>query len=313
MTDRSSFSTPGLHGLSYIDDYWPEADAVRRELLEAPGWMPMTQADASGRHKVDAERQNGIMLTDFASLPAALAFGGHLHVHRHELCARVGIDAAGADGADIEMNGMAYGEGGWLSPHTDFVPSQQGRRLAAWMLYLTHKDDAEWTVGDGGAVRLTDGSNAETRLSPKFNRFAMFAVSPSSVHEIERVHRAGGWDRCRLALSGWFRGPNPVRHEARLFVRRDSARAEPAVAAAGPGEAALRRILQSQRRYQGRDESTIDADLFRLREDVARQRIDAPPGTVFSKFVPGPPGCIFVVDDQGTLLFFGPRDQYTPS
>jgi len=304
-----TFSTPGLHSLTYADDFWNDARELRRELLNAALWKPTTQYDATGFSAIETERQNGLTLTDLREVPHTHALRAHLHEHRRELCALVGLDAATAETAGVEMNGMAYGEGCWLAPHTDFVPTNAGRRLAAWMLYLTHPDDGEWSGEDGGAVCLRQ-HRREERLSPRFNRFAMFAVSPSSVHEIERVNRGGGFDRCRLALSGWFHGPNPVRHEARLFTRRESTRTACATAASEAGDAALRRLWRSQREYIGVDSSTVDSDLAALREGLASQHADAPPGTVFTGYVPGPAACIFVVDEHGKLLFFGPREQY---
>src|SRR3989442_14873866 len=104
----------------------------------------------------------------------------------------------------IEMNAMAYGEGSWLSPHTDHGSSDSDERLLAWMLYLTDPSDGEWPAEKGGALRVSLSGGRAVRLQPKFNRFAIFKVSGTSVHEIETIKWNCGWEKCRLTLSGWL-------------------------------------------------------------------------------------------------------------
>ena len=200
-----TFSTPGLHNLVYADDYCEHALDIRRELLDSTAWVEMQQETHHGHSGVRFDRQSGITTGHLdderrTAFPRSLAFSDLLEDRLAEVCAAV----AGTPPvqAEIEMNAMAYGHEGWLSPHTDYVVHDPVA-LFAWMLYLTHPDDGEWLPDMGGAVRLFDAGGSELRLRPKFNRFGLFKVSDASFHEIERVTWACAWDRCRLALSGW--------------------------------------------------------------------------------------------------------------
>src|SRR5437868_13608573 len=118
-----TFSAPGMHGLTYADDFWSAAGHLRDELLMATGWAPMTHYDATGFSAVDLEWQNGLTLSNLRAALHADAFRSYLHEHRRELCALAGLDAATADACDVEMNGMAYGEGCRLASHTEFLPT----------------------------------------------------------------------------------------------------------------------------------------------------------------------------------------------
>jgi Rps23 Pro-64 3,4-dihydroxylase Tpa1-like proline 4-hydroxylase len=312
-----TFSTPGLHRLVYADDYFEQALDIRRELLDATAWVEMRQDTHHGHSAVRFDRQSGITTGHLdderrATFPHSLAFSDFLADRLADVCAAAS-EAPPAE-AEIEMNAMAYGHEGWLSPHTDHVVHDQRSRLFAWMLYLTHPDDGEWSPEKGGAVRLFDATGGEVRLRPKFNRFALFKVSDASFHEIERVTWACEWDRCRLALSGWIRGVESAEERrAPLYVRRsdaDAARAEQI--ARLRGALAMYGLMRRQRLHSGLDTAAVDETIARC-EREQRAHLDAPAGTLFLKHAPGPAWCMFVVDDKQQIVYFGPREGYRVS
>jgi hypothetical protein len=314
---ETRFSTPGLHQLVYVDDFYPAARAVRAELLAHPAWVEMWQDDEYGASMRSFNTQNGITTghlveADRAALPHTLAFCDFLRARASDLAVATGADIP-AD-AVLEVNAMAYGEGGWLSPHTDHAPVGGTARVLAWMLYLTHPDDGEWPLEWGGAVRLSAADGREQRLAPKFNRFAAFAVSDASTHEILRVMRPSAWDRSRLALSGWLRRPAvPPARSARLYVQRadaDAVRAERE--AVLRGAIAMYGLMREQRLYAGQPPGKLDDILSRYRAE-SDAHAAAPRGTVFAQHVAGPPGSIIVVDERRQLVYVGAPEDYAPN
>ena len=186
-----------LHGAVWRDDFCQIADELRGELVRYPGWKPMRTG-----HGIDYERQTGITTGHIVKgrppeLELCQAFAASLRDQATDLASLVGatLEAQLA----VETNGMAYGQGAWLSRHSD----EQSRRRVAWILYLTDPGDAEWPEDWGGALVLSSDDHRVV-LRPRFNRFAAFRVSPTSWHEITRVQRQVGWEQARLALSGWI-------------------------------------------------------------------------------------------------------------
>jgi hypothetical protein len=313
MSFTAEFSVPGVHGVVYADNFCPFALDIRHELLRHPDWKEMTQDvryDAASHLRTD--RQNGITTGHLgdeqrALLPHTMAFRDLVGRHAVDLATRLGAEVGASP--EIEMNAMAYGNGAWLSAHTDYRSDDPRPRLAAWMLYLTHPDDGEWSTEMGGAVRLFDATGRATVVRPRFNRFAMFRVSEESLHEIEPVTFAGGWDRCRLALSGWIRGADDARpREARLYKRRpgaDKVRAERD--ARLRGAIAMYDLLRQQHEFSGQAAGEL-ASLLKQYETERELQASAPEGTVFLRHAPGPAGCIFVVDEHDQVVYFGPRE-----
>jgi Rps23 Pro-64 3,4-dihydroxylase Tpa1-like proline 4-hydroxylase len=325
MTPTASFSLPAVHQVVYADEFCPFAHEIREELLRYPAWVEMTQDTRYGAaSQARTDRQNGITTRHIderhrTRLPHTLAFRDMLGHQAAALAARVGVDATGD--VEIEMNAMAYGEGAWLSPHTDYRSDDPKPRRVAWMLYLTHPQDGEWLATMGGAVRLFEPDNAsmrrhasgpsETHVRPRFNRFAMFQVSDSSLHEIEPVTWNCAWDRCRMAISGWLRAPDDSAPRAtRMYLRTPDAnnlRAERA--ARLKGAIAMYSLLRSQRAHVGSTVTDLEELLARY-EFEHQAQVTAPPGTVFSHIVRGPAWCIVVVDEANRVVYLGARDGY---
>jgi hypothetical protein len=201
-----------LHGAVIIDDLCEYAAEIRNELLTFAAWREMTQlvSDVDGlvRRRIEYVNQSGITTGPLEGRCAEGLSACYRLAHDLERDMSRMIDAVGArhDGRlRLEFNGMAYGEGGRLLPHTDHGVHRD--RRVAWILYLT-EPDAQWTATDGGALFLHDPPLVET-VYPRFNRFLAFRVDERSVHEIGEVRRPTPWDRCRLTLSGWISGGPP--------------------------------------------------------------------------------------------------------
>ena len=228
--NTDSFVSLGIHRLVYMDDFCEFAGHIRDELLAFPEWIEMRQDGYDHKGALNPQLQNGITTGHLKGrhrdrLLHSLKFREWLQSRLRELCEIEDLEFA--DNFRIEMNAMAYGEGAWLSAHSDSGSTEDTNdRLIAWMLYLTHPDDSEWTAEKGGAVRLWTRDGDEVRLRPKFNRFAMFRVHKQSFHEIEEIKWRTGWDRCRLALSGWIRGAaSKQEKEMNVYLEsQDSAR-----------------------------------------------------------------------------------------
>jgi hypothetical protein len=181
------------------------------------------------------------------------------------------------------------------------------------MLYLTHPEDGEWSEEKGGALRVWTPNGEEARVRPKFNRLVLFKVSPTSCHEIEKVTWKAGWERCRLALSGWIRGATVSRRADRgMSAYLKSAnymerRAE--IAASLQGALALRHLMVQQRTYSGLDVTKATSKIREITQDYDAH-LAAPDGTSFLKRIPGPKGCITVLDEDGKVVHFGPPATY---
>ncbi|XP_067935762.1 prolyl 3-hydroxylase OGFOD1-like isoform X2 [Watersipora subatra] len=89
----------------------------------------------------------------------------------------------------------------------------EGRRVA-FIYYLVPEN---WEAADGGALDLFS-TDAETGLPesivksivPSRNSFLFFEVTHKSFHQVAEVLSKS---KCRLSLSGWFRGPPAIRPE----------------------------------------------------------------------------------------------------
>lgn len=313
------FARLGVHDLTVCDDFCTFAGELREELLRFGGWQEMRQqGERAIAGVVNPQRQNGLTTGHITedqkeSLPNCLRFRDHLQAALPAFCAI--MNAPFSSDLQIEMNAMAYGEGAWLSPHTDRGKTATADdRLVAWMLYLTDPDYGEWALEDGGAVRLWERDGEEVRLSPKFNRFAMFRVSNESSHEIEKIQRDGGWPGCRLALSGWIRSPyEKVENGVSVYIRSDEhdrLRADRETALSGA--IALYQLMQQQRRYCNLPVGRIKQVLRDYRRDY-EAHLRAPIGTSFSHRAPGPEGCIVVLDEERRVVFFGPSSNFAAS
>lgn len=316
MTLSDGFSKPGIHSLTYKDDFCSFADELRAELLRYPKWKEMKQEGAAGGDMIAPQRQNGITTGHLdeevrEKLPYALKFRDFLAQSFAALLPVVGADPA--DGREVEINAMAYGAGGWLSPHTDFFDhSSTENRLVAWMLYLTDPEDGEWPADKGGAVRVWNEAGQEGRVRPRFNRFAMFRVAKNSFHEIEKITWEPDWSNCRLALSGWIQGATQQKIERRTRMYLESSSSQKRneeMEAYLQGSLALHRLLVKQKGYCGREVTATSDRISEFEQDYLAHR-ESPAGTSFLRRVPGPAGCIVVVSEAGGIVHFGTPGEY---
>jgi hypothetical protein len=262
------------------------------------------------------QRQNGITTGHLdeevrEKLPWCLKLRDFLAERFAVLLPLVGVDPS--DAREVEINAMAYGAGGWLSPHTDFFDhSSTENRLVAWMLYLTDPEDGEWAASKGGAVRVWASTGKEDRVRPRFNRFAMFRVAKNSFHEIEKITWEPGWPNCRLALSGWIQGvaPQQIERRTRMYLVSPSAQERrEEMEAYLEGSLALHRLLAKQKGYCGRDVTAASNRIAEFERDYMAHR-EAPAGTSFVRRAPGPAGCIIVVNEKGETVHFGKPEEY---
>ncbi|MBZ5659134.1 MAG: 2OG-Fe(II) oxygenase [Acidobacteriia bacterium] len=311
MIASQEFSKPGVHSITYKDNFYPLASEVREELLRHPKWKPMLQGSTSGSTMFIPQRQNGITTSqllekDREHFPQCLKFRDFVAQNFGVLCPLAGVHPA--DARVVEINGMAYGAGAWLSPHTDFFGhANKQNRLIAWMLYLTAPEDGEWPAEKGGAVRVWQPGGEEKRIRPRFNRFAMFRVHANSFHEIEKITWEPDWPHCRLALSGWIQGKplDETGRNTRMYLISPSAQSiSGEIGASLQGELALHRLLAKQMSYCGEDPSLEIARTAELEQDYQAHR-EAPAGTYFIRRIAGPPGCIIVVNEAGETVYFG--------
>jgi hypothetical protein len=268
------------------------------------------------------QRQNGITTGHLSSrqreiLPYCLKFTDFLRSRLRELCAIEVVPCPDdASTLGIEINAMAYGQGAWLSPHTDSgadsgVTTHVDDRLIAWMLYLTHPDEGEWNAEQGGAIRVWLPDGPEVRLNPKFNRFAMFKVHKQSFHEIEKILRPTTWPTCRLALSGWIRSV-PEKRERGMAVYLQSKNFEELrgyVEARLQGAFALYELMLQQQRHAGLETRTTEEALEEHRKDY-QAHLDSPPGLSFVQRALGPRGAITVLNEGRKACYLGPLKAY---
>jgi Rps23 Pro-64 3,4-dihydroxylase Tpa1-like proline 4-hydroxylase len=309
------FEQSEIHGLVYGDEFFAHALEVRDELLSFKYWSEMLQQGQTGNAVIKPENQNGITTGHLTErhrehLPHCLMFRDWLQQNLNDVCGAVGVPFE--EKLTVEINAMAYGYGGWLSPHTDSGGIESANdRLIAWMLYLTHPEDGEWPIDRGGACRLWVPHGQEIRLRPKFNRFAMFRVTNKSFHEIERVNSNLGWERCRLALSGWIRGSYlpPVR-KLRVYLKSaDFVAARFQKAAYLEGSLAMYELMLQQKAYTGGDTQSTAEMIRELRDDLDALQ-NSPDGTVFLRRMPGPGGCIMVLGENQEMCFLGVDKEY---
>src|SRR5580700_4840197 len=94
VTDRSvleGFSKPGVHSITYKDDFCSFASDVRNELLSYPKWKEMRQDRSGGGTVINPNRQNGITTGHLAEedrehLPHCLKFRDFLARSFAALC-----------------------------------------------------------------------------------------------------------------------------------------------------------------------------------------------------------------------------------
>jgi hypothetical protein len=180
------------------------------------------------------------------------------------------------------------------------------------MLYLTDPVDGEWREEHGGAVRLFARNGEEVRLRPKFNRFAMFQVSSTSLHEIEKITWGCGWTRCRLALSGWFTRQSHGRsfNGAAVYLRSSHfERARREVGRKLEGSLALYNLMREQRIHSGLELEETMNKLGELKREYAAHH-SSPDGTSFLRHAPGPESLIIVLNDQNDVVYLGSREGY---
>jgi hypothetical protein len=70
------------------------------------------------------------------------------------------------------------------------------------------------------------------------------------------------------------------------------------------GVLALHRLLAKQMSYCGEDPRLEIARTAELEQDY-QAHLETPAGTYFIRRIPGPPGCIIVVNDAGETVYFG--------
>ena len=184
-----------VHDAFWADDFCSVAESLREELIGFAHWKAHRLGHEYG---FQTGITTGHIQGRYPELEACHRLEAQLEAQATELLRLVADDYEGPCRADF--SGMAYGEAGKLSFHTDSI---HGRHLA-WVLLLTHPDDGEWAQKDGGALMLTDRVSEPHLVYPKFNRFIAFRVSDKSWHAIEQLQRATPWSRSRLALSGWL-------------------------------------------------------------------------------------------------------------
>ena len=66
-------------------------------------------------------------------------------------------------------------------------------------------------------------------------------------------------------------------------------------------------LLRQQHEYNGQVAGEL-ASLLKRYETERELQASAPEGTVFLRHAPGPAGCIFVVDENDKVVYFGPRE-----
>lgn len=316
MIDPSGFSTPGLHHLVYRDDFCAFAGEIRDELLRFSRWIPMTQGEGYDGGRFVPHRQSGLTTghlddVEFVGLSWCRRFRDFLDAETADLCHLVGVVPLAR--MEVEINAMAYGEGGRLAWHTDHGGFGVDERPVAWMLYLTEPADGEWSPEQGGAVRLRGREGVEAHLAPRFNRFALFRVGPESHHEIGTVTWKCGWRRCRLALSGWIRGPQvdatPGRH-MRVYLRSEDYRARRArLETVIGGALAVYRLMCEQRAHAAIEGAEPASRVAALERDCLAHR-SSPEGTSFLRYAPGPAWCVTVVDEAQNVVYVGAADGY---
>jgi Rps23 Pro-64 3,4-dihydroxylase Tpa1-like proline 4-hydroxylase len=315
MNSERSFSLRSVHNLIYRNNFCDFAQGIREELLNYPRWHEMSQASYEVKRVINPQRQNGITVghindKHYDALPNCLKFRELLQNNLREICENVGVGFA--ENLEIEMNAMAYGEGSWLSGHTDSGKTETvNDRLVAWMLYLTHPEDGEWSPSKGGAVRLWNKNGEEARVYPLFNKFAAFRVHSGSFHEIEKITWRTGWDRARLALSGWIRGVSdrPKRDLTVYFKSEDYLKRREELEARLSGSRALYTLMLQQKKYCGEDCVETEKRLNEIGKEYAAH-LAAPPSTSFSHHAPGLSGCITVVDEQNKVCYIGTISEY---
>ena len=110
----------------------------------------------------------------------------------------------------VSMSANVYGDTNTLLCHDDEL---HGRRIA-YILYLVPPN---WSKADGGALDLYDTdkdgqpSKIAKSLTPAWNTFTFFEVSPISFHQVSEVltsevDEESGENRVRISISGWFHG-----------------------------------------------------------------------------------------------------------
>lgn len=101
-------------------------------------------------------------------------------------------------GHNVDCSASRYLPGHHLTAHTDFVPGQGHKRLAAHVLGLTK----EWSDDWGGKLTFCDGQgNTFEQRTPSFNTLALFKVP--RVHYVSAVNPEA--TTRRYSLFGWLK------------------------------------------------------------------------------------------------------------
>ncbi len=98
----------------------------------------------------------------------------------------------------VDAHGSLYEDTDYLLCHDDELDS----RKIAFLFYLT-----EMFPGQGGTLNLFVSKNGKPvkvskKVLPQFNKFAFFAVTKKSFHEVEEMYISKG----RIAIGGWLHG-----------------------------------------------------------------------------------------------------------
>ena len=192
------------------DDFCDFAIQIRKELLNFPEWIPMTQISADGSASVlNYNGQTGITTGHLGeeqhadNLSFCYQFHEFIFHYKKQICDLFQVPYH--QETHVETNAMAYGNGGWFSGHTD-TEKEYGRqfeRCISWILYLTPPEHGEWSESEGGGLKLRHPEGIDEVIYPKFNRLVVFKVE-NMWHEVTPVETTM-WETCRLSLSGWIK------------------------------------------------------------------------------------------------------------
>ncbi len=101
----------------------------------------------------------------------------------------------------LEGRGYVYLAGSYLLPHADYREGEG--RAVAFVYYLAPDEGLQ-----GGELELFDcvveggelvSAKPALRIEPRPDRLALFAVSPTTLHQVREVLQGG-----RASLAGWF-------------------------------------------------------------------------------------------------------------
>jgi hypothetical protein len=273
-----------LHGSKWLDCFWSDAVRLREELLNFRDWRFMSVLGEGEQYiNYSLARINGLttgLLSDkvVTPLPRSSEFIQFMRESSGDISEMmIGRRIA----FDVQCSGRIYGKGGWLSEHTDFVAD----RAIAWILYLTDPLHGEWTREMGGALELfAPGVKESVVIHPRFNRLALFNVSPESWHRVSEINFGDSWADGRLALSGWFVHRKKTGGVRVVYKKSNNTDVELEVIQKSlQGEAASIQLQLQYQKFNNADTSTID-HLLRLLEKKWDAHRNSPAGYYLVKF-----------------------------